>query len=83
MGEYRRRCLKKTAAVLAVGIFTVLWKSQRGHRRSPDAWAATIPAHFIDKNSTREEQKEQMKKAFRLAAAEGDRKQDIFKAYQR
>lgn len=80
--SYRRRRLGKISGLTVLGAGVLLWKYQRENRSSQDAWTASILRHVMDPEQSREEQKEQMKKAFRLAEAAGTKKQEMVQAYQ-
>ena len=80
--SYRCRRLGKISTLAVIGAVVLLWKYQRENRSSRDAWTDSILRHVIDPEQSREEQKEQMKKAFRLAEAAGTTKQEMVRAYQ-
>lgn len=80
--SYRCRRLGKFSALAVIGAVVLLWKYQWENRSSRDAWTDSILRHVIDPEQSREEQKEQMKKAFRLAKAAGTKKQELVQAYQ-
>lgn len=81
--SYRYRRLGKLSSLMVLGAAVFLWKYQRENRSTQDAWTASILRHVMDPEQSREEQKEQMKKAFRLAEAAGTTKQDLVQSYQR
>lgn len=80
--SYRRRRLGKISSLMVLAAGVLLWKYRRETRSSQDAWIASILRHVMDTEQSREEQKEQMKKAFRLAEAAGTTKQELVQAYQ-
>ena len=80
--SYRRHRLGKLSGLMVLGAAVFLWKYLREGRSSQDAWTASILRHVMDPEQSREEQKEQMKKAFRLAEAVGTTKQELVRAYQ-
>ncbi|WP_298788997.1 hypothetical protein [uncultured Marinococcus sp.] len=80
--SYRCRRLGKLSALTVLGAVVLLWKYQKEKRPTRDACTDSILRHVMDPEQSREEQKEQMKKAFRLAEAAGTKKQELVQAYQ-
>ncbi|WP_298788780.1 hypothetical protein [uncultured Marinococcus sp.] len=80
--SYRRHRLGKLSGLMVLGAAVFLWKYLREGRSSQDAWTASILRHVMDPEQSREEQKEQMKKAFKLAEAAGTKKQELVQTYQ-
>lgn len=80
--SYRCRRLGKLSALTVIGAGVLLWKYQREKRPTRDAWTDSILRYVMDPEQSREEQKEQMKKAFRLTEAAGTKKQELAQAYQ-
>ncbi|MDX6153126.1 hypothetical protein [Marinococcus sp. PL1-022] len=80
--SYRRRRSGKISCLMVFAAGILLWKYYRQTSSSQDAWTAAILRHVVDPEQSREEQKEQMKKAFRLAEAAGTTKQEMAQAYQ-